>query len=307
MSDEKAFLTAIAANPLDDAPRLVYADWLDEQGDPAKTEHAEFIRVQCEMALLPVYDPRYAVLEQRANAILASWQKEWRKPFPGQRNSLEFWRGFPLPSLAKCSVTQLSKLTASDLQAAPLWRYQYGMNAANLGKFLRVRLLPRITTLSLRSSRLPKNWAQRIADCAGLRNVTELAFTDCPLTMDDLKVILDAWTDRRLIQLWVNSCQIGDAGIRLIAKHPATVGLRLLRAHTAGFTSRGVKAIADGPNLDGVTLATFAHNPIGDTGGRHLLRWKALEGIRELYLMNTGLSPTMLTRFHKRLGQRVHL
>lgn len=34
MSDEAAFLRGILAAPADDAPRLVYADWLDEQDDP---------------------------------------------------------------------------------------------------------------------------------------------------------------------------------------------------------------------------------------------------------------------------------
>lgn len=32
VSDEKAFIRAILENPKDDAPRLVFADWLDEQG-----------------------------------------------------------------------------------------------------------------------------------------------------------------------------------------------------------------------------------------------------------------------------------
>src|SRR4051794_23581086 len=34
MSDESAFLAALRANPDDDAARLVFADWLDERGDP---------------------------------------------------------------------------------------------------------------------------------------------------------------------------------------------------------------------------------------------------------------------------------
>ena len=34
MSDEDAFLAAIAAAPADQAPRLVFADWLEERGDP---------------------------------------------------------------------------------------------------------------------------------------------------------------------------------------------------------------------------------------------------------------------------------
>src|SRR5262245_9849748 len=47
MSDAPALLAAIRASPEDDAPRLVYADWLDEHGQP---ERAEFIRIQCELA-----------------------------------------------------------------------------------------------------------------------------------------------------------------------------------------------------------------------------------------------------------------
>ncbi|MBY0230983.1 MAG: TIGR02996 domain-containing protein, partial [Gemmataceae bacterium] len=39
-----AFLEAILADPHDDAHRLVYADWLEENGDEAR---ARFIRLQC--------------------------------------------------------------------------------------------------------------------------------------------------------------------------------------------------------------------------------------------------------------------
>src|SRR5262249_22464510 len=42
-----ALLRAIIANPDDDTPRLVYADWLQEHDDP---ERAEYIRVQCQIA-----------------------------------------------------------------------------------------------------------------------------------------------------------------------------------------------------------------------------------------------------------------
>jgi uncharacterized protein (TIGR02996 family) len=42
MTDRETLLRAIAENPADDAPRLVYADWLDEHGDP---DRAEFIRL----------------------------------------------------------------------------------------------------------------------------------------------------------------------------------------------------------------------------------------------------------------------
>src|SRR5436309_12097359 len=46
MSLEEAFLRDIIEHPDDDVPRLVYAEWLDEHGDPAR---AEFIRLQCRL------------------------------------------------------------------------------------------------------------------------------------------------------------------------------------------------------------------------------------------------------------------
>jgi uncharacterized protein (TIGR02996 family) len=47
MTDAARFLAAIRAAPDDDAPRLVYADFLHENGEE---DRAEFIRVQCRLA-----------------------------------------------------------------------------------------------------------------------------------------------------------------------------------------------------------------------------------------------------------------
>jgi len=42
----KAFIDAIAEDPDDDTARLVYADWLEERGDP----RAEYLRLEAELA-----------------------------------------------------------------------------------------------------------------------------------------------------------------------------------------------------------------------------------------------------------------
>lgn len=47
MTTTDEFLPAILANPADDLPRRVYADWLEEHGE---CERAEFIHVQIELA-----------------------------------------------------------------------------------------------------------------------------------------------------------------------------------------------------------------------------------------------------------------
>ncbi len=49
MTDRQSFLTAIATDPDEDSVRLVYADWLEENGEG---ERAEFLRCQIELAKL---------------------------------------------------------------------------------------------------------------------------------------------------------------------------------------------------------------------------------------------------------------
>src|SRR5438552_114024 len=67
--EEAAFLRLIAAAPDDDAPRLIYADWLEERGDP----RGSFIRVQCALARLAADDPRRGDLEGVERHLLAAY------------------------------------------------------------------------------------------------------------------------------------------------------------------------------------------------------------------------------------------
>lgn len=46
MIDHPGFLEDIIKNPDDDVPRIIYADWLEEQGSPSSVARAQFIRVQ---------------------------------------------------------------------------------------------------------------------------------------------------------------------------------------------------------------------------------------------------------------------
>ena len=72
-------MAAIIANPDDDTPRLVYADWLDEHlpdrtPSPAAgpSARAEYIRVQCRLAQFPFDAPEYPELLEREQD-LAEW------------------------------------------------------------------------------------------------------------------------------------------------------------------------------------------------------------------------------------------
>ncbi len=74
MGEEDGFLRAIAVVPADDAPRLVYADWLDERGKGAL---ATFLRADAALRHAADRDPGYPAaldgwLEARA-AVPADW------------------------------------------------------------------------------------------------------------------------------------------------------------------------------------------------------------------------------------------
>ncbi|MBP3960384.1 TIGR02996 domain-containing protein [Gemmata sp. G18] len=91
MSDEAALLRAIHTDPDDDTPRLVYADWLDEHGQP---ERAEFIRVQVELANQNDDSSDEAQkLTLREKTILEAHGTQWRVSVSPFNDGL-FVRGF---------------------------------------------------------------------------------------------------------------------------------------------------------------------------------------------------------------------
>ena len=76
MSDGDALMRAVLAQPLEDAPRLVYADWLEENGD---RDRARFIRLQVDAARTdrPGYADR---LQMEADALFWRHRVEWSAP-----------------------------------------------------------------------------------------------------------------------------------------------------------------------------------------------------------------------------------
>ena len=82
----EAFYAAIRATPDDDLPRLVFADWLDENGQP---ERAEYIRLAC------------AISHEREGEQRRQWQLQADELFKQNR---ERWFG-QLPKLLSPSFT----------------------------------------------------------------------------------------------------------------------------------------------------------------------------------------------------------
>jgi uncharacterized protein (TIGR02996 family) len=113
MDEEQAFLDEITAQPGDRLLRLIYADWLEEAGDP----RAELIRVEEEMRTVPIASDRFWELKPRRNlyrkaldpawlarmrygndyepvfrVVPADWKGRWRVI----REFVERWYGLPM-------------------------------------------------------------------------------------------------------------------------------------------------------------------------------------------------------------------
>ncbi len=147
------FISAIAASPYDDAVRLQYADWLEEQGDE---QHARFIRVQ--IALEPIRyrfeDPLARDLHKQENELIGEQQgseltglpDDWDGPAKGSR--IKFRRGFP--AVLYISASNFLEDGAQILTALPTiyrveihWLEKFGAALAEC------KALQRVTELSL--------------------------------------------------------------------------------------------------------------------------------------------------------------
>jgi uncharacterized protein (TIGR02996 family) len=98
MTDERAFLAAILEQPDDDARKLIYADWLEERGDPRGEYVRLMMKVRQERVVTPEQRQRHQELSgelgelrtEEHRAIMA-WVGDRRisRENPGRRRRIE--------------------------------------------------------------------------------------------------------------------------------------------------------------------------------------------------------------------------
>jgi uncharacterized protein (TIGR02996 family) len=135
MSPEAALLRTIRDDPDDDTARLVYADLVEEEGNPAR---GEFVRVQVALARTPEGDPARAALEDREHDLLAEHEEHWLGADPAA-NGLAEWeweRGFVREVAA--TPTFLLNEGADLLAAHPVRRWRVMGSQGDLGDDLRL-------------------------------------------------------------------------------------------------------------------------------------------------------------------------
>jgi uncharacterized protein (TIGR02996 family) len=103
MTDDRALLDSLLADPADDARWLVYADWLDDHGDP----RGEYLRLLHALATKP--DPER---RRQLNALRPALPREWlarvEQPAVLKANPTPYpaaWSGFSLGDLRPIDAT----------------------------------------------------------------------------------------------------------------------------------------------------------------------------------------------------------
>src|SRR5262245_59425637 len=224
---ERTFLPAILANPDDDAPRLVCADWLEEHGDPAR---AEFIRVQCQLATMPSYDPRWSLLSSREKTLLEAHAGKWLGPLAHiedrAANIDERWtfqRGFV--EWASLAAQTFLEHGEELVELTPLRRVHLLRAGPLLKDVLASPQLTRVRELSLVDNRLGRAGFRRLAAAPGLSGVRELFLGGTWINPDDAAELAACPYLSGLTGLNLCFTPVGDDGIAHLANSPHLAGL----------------------------------------------------------------------------------
>jgi len=260
------FLAEILARPSEDVPRLVFADWLEEHGDP----RGEFIRIQCQRENMTPADPGFERLSDRESTLLNEFGPQWCVELPEwARAGCEFSRGFAdrvhvwhrhhFPSLNDLrTLAPIQSLAIHDIAGA-------------MDQFLATNVLDWLPALVLLDSR------------AGIDEWKQLL----RLNDDDADGVPDGVLVRRLSAIGLQLLDAAGVVLKTKAALPNLEHLELIRC---GWTARGVEMFADTTRLPKLENLDLSENVIGNAGVWHLSLAPNRARLRRLSLRATDLS-----------------
>jgi uncharacterized protein (TIGR02996 family) len=255
MTDHDAFLDAIRENPDDDAHRLVYADWLEERGDP----RGEFIRVQCELARLPKSNRRRAKLEAREEELLKKRRAEWTRPLRAIVGDLGFERG--LVTWATAKARKFLDHADALFCLAPIQHLRLNDSKAHIKELAVCSALKHLRTLSLESNAIGGTRAAILLASRHLANVTALILNHNHIGVAGARALAVSPHLGRLTRLAAVGNNLNDTAIKLIAEAPGLTGLRQLYLANNTFTAAGLECLVNSPVAVGLRTLTLGSNP----------------------------------------------
>jgi uncharacterized protein (TIGR02996 family) len=243
MTEVEAFLQAIVENPDDDGPRLIFADWLEERGDP----RAEFIRVQCALADTRPDNSRRAELKQRERALLRQHQEQWIQPLRGLITGWLFRRGFV--EMIWVRGPRFLKYAGTLFEQAPICEVGL-LEAWGLAPELAVSpYLARLSALALSSNNIGDDDVQALAKSPYLSRLASLDLGSNPISSRGAEQLAASPHLAELLSLRLSFNQLRDDGAEALARTQTLVRLEPLNLHGNGIGDRGALALARSTRL----------------------------------------------------------
>ena len=278
MSTGETLLGEILQHPEDDAPRLVYADWLQQHGD---AEHGELIGAQC--AFEHARGAQRTSLAARIRELVKRNRARWTAPLRRAKlgTSWKFRRGF-LDS-GTVSATRFVKIAAELFALAPTLRsFRFPEASNELVDLVESPYFARVVEADLHT----------MCSCGSCRIDQELPelFTSPHAT--SLRVLRLA------------DCRITDDNAKRLAASEVLTQLTLLDLATNRITGTGAQAIANA-SFTGLRELSLRGNPLAEGAvafARSRRPW--LDTIERLDFRDCDLPPATREKLRARFGRR---
>ncbi|MCE9568304.1 MAG: TIGR02996 domain-containing protein [Planctomycetes bacterium] len=298
------FLDAICDNIDDDTPRLVFADWLQENGDDAR---AEFIRIQCSQyrRVHPEYENpavrnkvftpelRKAYIRQRQLRI--DNFDRWISPFPewSSGSTWAFQRGFAYffaptgrqwvkdgPRVRQLTPVELLRITRTDDLARQLFDSPILVGIKRLH-------LPDIDNDGVRA----------LSKSAALDSLTELdigkigryGFGRSGITSAAATALLRSPRLTKLTSLSLHSNHLGATAATALLKSVCIGNLTQLHLVSTALGGMDFTKLIASPKLKQLRSLNLQGNAVGDDGIRELCH-SEIQGLEELNLKYNRLA-----------------
>lgn len=295
---QRELIAAVAASPEQDAPILVYADWLDEHGDSAR---AEFIRAQIERDHISPFDVRSLHLSLREEALHAEHGARWLAEIPTPRGCerVDFCRGAGLEVLFDERLVLLQTFAEAVREGAPVIRAS--------SDFLAEEKDPQnqAPIESLRALRVHGvEDMSTFVELPLLSTLSELSLDGCYFDMREAEYLLSSPHMKRLETLHIEVSD-GNAFIRELVANPSL--LRNIRIPAAighnqncfvdPMDREGIEMLCSWDGLGRIEKIDLSGHTLGAAGLSMLLASPLAASLRGLYIQNIGDEPELLAAF----------
>ena len=249
-SEREALYAAILAEPEADAPRLVYADWLEEhpRGE-ADTARAQFIRIEIEAENLPDDSPEREPLESAAAKLYNRFGVAWDRELPTwdewYDSALVYRRGFPhglqtnfrklfLSGGKLFHEAPIRSLAVDFLYPDGAWNtwllQEVGGELPEIGGIRELRFGPHVNLAG--SGEGIRNTFQIATKYPSLAKLRRLSFAGCNMNVDSL-ILLDRELRGAVFRETLEELDLSDnfihvAGATLLSTVPSLAAVRRL-------------------------------------------------------------------------------